>query len=331
MEIVMKQKDVIIDNFNKGMELMQEKTTKRLENIFIEHKQSERRLEYREKELRAREVVNDTEKRKLDSEKKKNQLAIIEQTKADERMLKLAEDQKLDDRQRLELEIKQIKGALKVREHMTDSKKKKDLIQEDLKEKEDVGVHFHCRSEEGHHSEAWVHCHSDAIRQRCRMQRILAALGYHDNIAGYNNSRFENERLYIQMELCDQSLSINHSSRPCTEDEVLEATHQVYKRKIKFMFFYLTAFIQPVRVDRKIEIQAVIYKLSKVGKAIENNDLPSAGSVLGQTIDADWLKKANAALSQLSSSPEEVSQVETFNLSFTSLYSSGTFEFLFVQ
>ncbi|GKD91966.1 thylakoid lumenal 16.5 kDa protein, chloroplastic, partial [Tanacetum coccineum] len=69
-------------------------------------------------------------------------------------------------------------------------------------------------------------------------------------------------------------------------------------------------------------LQAVIYKLSKVGQAIENNDLPSAGSVLGQTTDADWLKKANAALSQLSSSPEEVSQVETFNSSLTSLYSS---------
>lgn len=46
-------------------------------------------------------------------------------------------------------------------------------------------------------------------------------------------------------------------------------------------------------------LQDVIYKLSKVGQAIENNDLPSAGSVLGKTTDADWLKKANAALSQV--------------------------------
>lgn len=46
-------------------------------------------------------------------------------------------------------------------------------------------------------------------------------------------------------------------------------------------------------------LQEVIYKLSKVGQAIENNDLTSAGSVLGQTPDADWLKKANAALSQV--------------------------------
>nr|GEX49125.1 hypothetical protein [Tanacetum cinerariifolium] len=121
------------------MELMQEKTTKRLENICIEHEQSERRLEDHEKELRACEAMNDIKKMKLDSEKKK--------TKVDERMLKLAEDRKkqLDNRQRLELEIKQMKGALKVMKHMTDSKKKRDMIQEDLKEKEDTGVHFHRR------------------------------------------------------------------------------------------------------------------------------------------------------------------------------------------
>ncbi|KAL4589784.1 hypothetical protein LXL04_002694 [Taraxacum kok-saghyz] len=71
-------------------------------------------------------------------------------------------------------------------------------------------------------------------------------------------------------------------------------------------------------------LQDVIYKLSKVGQAIENNDLASAGSVLGQTPDADWVKMANAALSQLSSSPEEISEVDAFNSSLTSLYSSVT-------
>ncbi|GJS43604.1 hypothetical protein Tco_0568647 [Tanacetum coccineum] len=159
----------------EGMELMQEKTTKRIENIFIKHEQSERRLENCETELRAREAVNDTKKGSLTLRRKsgvkcfvygfsQNQLVIMEQTKADERMLKLAEDQKrqkelhdqiielqkqLDDRQRLELEIKQMKGALKVMEHMTNSKKKKDLIQKDLKEKEDARVHFHRRIPSG--------------------------------------------------------------------------------------------------------------------------------------------------------------------------------------
>ncbi|KAI3714829.1 hypothetical protein L6452_21789 [Arctium lappa] len=71
-------------------------------------------------------------------------------------------------------------------------------------------------------------------------------------------------------------------------------------------------------------LQDAIYKLSKVGQAIENNDLPSAGLVLGQTLDADWVKMANAALSKLSSSPEEKSEVDAFNSSLTSLYTSVT-------
>ncbi|XP_024979258.1 thylakoid lumenal 16.5 kDa protein, chloroplastic [Cynara cardunculus var. scolymus] len=71
-------------------------------------------------------------------------------------------------------------------------------------------------------------------------------------------------------------------------------------------------------------LQDVIYKLSKIGQAIENNDLPSAGSVLGQTLDADWVKMANVALSKLSSSQEEKSEVDAFNSSLTSLYTSVT-------
>nr|GEX91085.1 reverse transcriptase domain-containing protein [Tanacetum cinerariifolium] len=53
------------DKESRGMELMQEKTTKRLENIFVEHEQSERRPKDCEKELRAREAVNDTKKKSI--------------------------------------------------------------------------------------------------------------------------------------------------------------------------------------------------------------------------------------------------------------------------
>ncbi|KAM7511513.1 hypothetical protein LguiB_010388 [Lonicera macranthoides] len=72
----------------------------------------------------------------------------------------------------------------------------------------------------------------------------------------------------------------------------------------------------------KAYLQDLIYKLSKVGQAIENNDLSAAGSVLGQSLDTDWVQKANSALTKLSSSPEEKTEVDTFNSSLSSLISS---------
>ncbi|KAE9608358.1 hypothetical protein Lal_00025815 [Lupinus albus] len=69
-------------------------------------------------------------------------------------------------------------------------------------------------------------------------------------------------------------------------------------------------------------LQQLVYKLSEVGQAIENNDLSTAGSVLGEGIDTDWVKKANIAFDKLSSSPEEKTEVDTFNSSLASLISS---------
>ncbi|OAY47161.1 thylakoid lumenal 16.5 kDa protein, chloroplastic [Manihot esculenta] len=71
-------------------------------------------------------------------------------------------------------------------------------------------------------------------------------------------------------------------------------------------------------------LQDLVYKLSKVGQAIENNDLTTASSVLGGSTNADWVQKANIAFSKLSSSPEEKTQVDTFNSSLASLISSVT-------
>ncbi|KAH7546371.1 hypothetical protein FEM48_Zijuj01G0193500 [Ziziphus jujuba var. spinosa] len=76
--------------------------------------------------------------------------------------------------------------------------------------------------------------------------------------------------------------------------------------------------------EEKAYLQDVVYKLSKVGQAIDNNDLSAASSVLGSSIDADWVKKANKAFIKLSSSPEEKSQVDTFNTSLASLIASVT-------
>lgn len=56
---------------------------------------------------------------------------------------------------------------------------------------------------------------------------ILVFLGSHENIVGYYSSWFENEQLYIQMELCDHSLSIRKYSALFTEGQVLDALFQV--------------------------------------------------------------------------------------------------------
>ncbi|XP_020577003.1 thylakoid lumenal 16.5 kDa protein, chloroplastic [Phalaenopsis equestris] len=69
-------------------------------------------------------------------------------------------------------------------------------------------------------------------------------------------------------------------------------------------------------------LQELVYKLSKVGKAIENNDLTEASSVLGSSIREDWVQNVNVAFAKLTSNPEEKSEVDAFNSSLASLISS---------
>ncbi|KAK4430799.1 Thylakoid lumenal protein, chloroplastic [Sesamum alatum] len=69
-------------------------------------------------------------------------------------------------------------------------------------------------------------------------------------------------------------------------------------------------------------LQDLVYKLSKVGQAIEKNDLSAASSVLGSSKDTEWVQKVNSAFNKLSSSEEEKTEVDTFNSSLASLISS---------
>ncbi|KAK3020254.1 hypothetical protein RJ639_045578, partial [Escallonia herrerae] len=161
---VVRQKEEMVQAYNDvEMKRMQEKAYHQLEKILTEHERTKARLQaqkevlrFCEKELREREAVNESEKKKLDHEKEMNERAIFEQKKADESMLKLAEDQKiekeelhqriielernLDDKQRLELEIERMRGAIDVMEHMSKDgdmvvRKKMESIREDLKDK----------------------------------------------------------------------------------------------------------------------------------------------------------------------------------------------------
>lgn len=69
-------------------------------------------------------------------------------------------------------------------------------------------------------------------------------------------------------------------------------------------------------------LQELIYKLSKVGQAIENDDLEAANSLLGPSTAVEWVQNVNAAFSKLSSSPEEKTEVDNFNSSLASLFAS---------
>ncbi|KDP41984.1 hypothetical protein JCGZ_27002 [Jatropha curcas] len=113
------------------------------ENMSEELEAKKRKLDSWSKELNKREALTERERQKLDEEKKQNdernnslQLASIEQKKADENVLRLVEEQKrekeealnkilqlemqLDAKQKLEMEIQELKGKLQVMKHLGD-------------------------------------------------------------------------------------------------------------------------------------------------------------------------------------------------------------------
>uniref|UniRef100_A0A1D1YCM6 Thylakoid lumenal 16. protein, chloroplastic n=1 Tax=Anthurium amnicola TaxID=1678845 RepID=A0A1D1YCM6_9ARAE len=46
-------------------------------------------------------------------------------------------------------------------------------------------------------------------------------------------------------------------------------------------------------------LQALVYTLSKVGQAIDNNDLSAAGTILGANANSEWLQNGNAAFAKV--------------------------------
>ncbi|OVA16517.1 putative domain XH [Macleaya cordata] len=169
---LMDQNDKLHQTYNEEIRKMQQNAKDHFQRICNEHDklkselESQRKeLELRGKELEKREAQNESERNKLSEEKRKNamknsslQMATVEQKKADENVLRLAEDQKreketlhkriiqlekqLDAKQALELEIERLKGNLNVLKHMGGGdedvafKKKIDEMCKNLEEKE---------------------------------------------------------------------------------------------------------------------------------------------------------------------------------------------------
>lgn len=162
---VMAQKDEMLKCYNEEIRKMEQNERDYFKKILFDHDQvmvqldgKKKELKNREKYLLERDARNETERRRVQHEKKMNEMAAFEQKKANENMMRLAEDQKtekeklhgkilelqkkLDDKQALELEIEQLRGALQVMKHMAeeedgDVKKKINSIREELKEKEE--------------------------------------------------------------------------------------------------------------------------------------------------------------------------------------------------
>ncbi|PIN05369.1 Cyclin-dependent kinase WEE1 [Handroanthus impetiginosus] len=107
--------------------------------------------------------------------------------------------------------------------------------------------------------------HQDTERRKALMEvQALAALGYHENIVSYYSSWFENEQLYIQLELCDHSLSINRLPKLLTEGEALDAMYQIAKA-LQFIHRKGIAHLD-VKPDN-IYVKEEVYKLGDFGCA----------------------------------------------------------------
>ncbi|GAB4841151.1 Mitosis inhibitor protein kinase wee1 [Ancistrocladus abbreviatus] len=107
--------------------------------------------------------------------------------------------------------------------------------------------------------------HQDAERRKALMEvQALAALGFHENIVAYYTSWFENDQMYIQMELCDHSLSIQKCTCLFTEGEVLDAMQQIAKA-LQFVHERGMAHLD-VKPDN-IYVKNGVYKLGDFGCA----------------------------------------------------------------
>lgn len=169
---LMDEREKLLQAYNDELKKMELSAREHFQKIFSGHEKLKLQLESQKKELEARvqelqkrEAKNESERNMLSEEIERNviknsslELAALEQMKADENVMKLAEDQKkekenllnriikleaqLDAKQALELEIERLKGSLNVMKHMGDDgdlevlKKVEDILK-DLKEKEE--------------------------------------------------------------------------------------------------------------------------------------------------------------------------------------------------
>ncbi|KAL0724435.1 hypothetical protein Bca4012_039034 [Brassica carinata] len=167
---VLMQKDTLDKTYKEETKRMQEYSQRKVYRILQEKEMLSKKLEDRmkdletwSKELDKKQALTELERQKLEEEKKKNdaansslQLASLEQKRTDDRVLRLVEEHKrkkeetlekirqlekeLNDKQKLQMEIQELKGKLQVMKHGEDEddeevKKKMQKMNEELEEK----------------------------------------------------------------------------------------------------------------------------------------------------------------------------------------------------
>ncbi|KAI4299565.1 hypothetical protein L6164_033009 [Bauhinia variegata] len=182
MDIIIGEKDKLVQGYNEEIRKMQLSARDHYHRIFDDHEKlklqlesQKNELELRRVELEKREAQNESERRKLSEEIEKNArrnsslgLAALEQQKADENIMKLADDHKrekeqldakiiqlekqLDMKQKLELEIEQLRGTVKVMRHMevdgdAELLKKVEALNNDIRDKEQSLEHLEALSQ----------------------------------------------------------------------------------------------------------------------------------------------------------------------------------------
>ncbi|XP_010472874.1 PREDICTED: factor of DNA methylation 5-like isoform X3 [Camelina sativa] len=166
---VLKEKDALDRTYKAESKKMQESSRDNLNRIFREKERLTNELEAKmnnlkiwSKELDKKQALTELERQQLDEDKKKSdvmnsslQLASLEQKKTDDRVLTLVEEHKRkkeeilnkilqlekesDSKQKLQMEIQELKGKLQVMKHEDedddDVKQKMKKMKEDLEEK----------------------------------------------------------------------------------------------------------------------------------------------------------------------------------------------------
>ncbi|KAK7333932.1 hypothetical protein VNO80_30713 [Phaseolus coccineus] len=118
-------------------------------------------------------------------------------------------------------------------------------------------------------------------RERERMRaytevQAMAAIGFHENIVGYYSSWSDNGQLYIQLELCDHSLSTKNCPALLTERHEIEALYQV---ACALQFIHEKGIAHLDVKPENIYVKNGVYKLGDFGCAtlLDNSILIEEG------------------------------------------------------